>query len=229
MPEREGGANPLRVALADDHYLVREGTRQLLELDGQVEVVASVEDARELLDAVEELDPDVVVTDIRMPPTHTLEGIEAAHQLRARRPALGIVVLSNHADPDYAIQLFRHGMAGLAYLLKERVGDRAELLLAAHETASGRSVVDPVVVEALMHRRARQDASPLRELTPREREVLEQMASGRTNAAIAQEVHLSVSAVEKNVNAIFTKLGIADEGSSHRRVRAVLTYLAERA
>jgi DNA-binding NarL/FixJ family response regulator len=217
----------LRVVLADDHYLVREGTRQLLELGGEIEVVASVASVDELLRSVEETHPDVVVTDIRMPPTHRLEGIEAAHALRVRYPDLGVVVLSNHAQYEYALELFREGTTGLAYLLKDRVGDRAELLRAIYETADGGSVVDPVVVEALVTRGGRPVDSPLRDLTVREREVLEQMAAGRVNAAIAELLHLSVSAVEKNVNSIFAKLGLGEERSTHRRVAAVVTYLAE--
>ncbi|NJC71149.1 response regulator transcription factor [Planosporangium thailandense] len=217
---------PLRVVLADDHYLVREGTRQLLELDGQVLVVASVEDAEQLMTAVDEHHPDVVITDIRMPPTHTLEGVAAAHRLREKRSDLGIVVLSNHADPDYALELFKDGMTGFAYLLKDRVGDRSQLLAAVRAVAAGDSVIDPVVVEGLVHRRARQETSPLSRLTDRERDVLEGMAAGRTNAAIAAHLHLSVSAVEKNVNSIFSKLGLTDEPTMHRRVGAVLTYLA---
>lgn len=216
----------LRVVIADDHYLVREGVKQLLELDGAARVVATAADVPELVASVEAHEPDAVVTDIRMPPTHTLEGVEAAHLLRARWPALGIVVLSNHADADYALELFKEGMSGLAYLLKDRVGDREQLLAAVRAVAAGGSVVDPVVVEGLVHRRARHDASPLARLTERERDVLEGMASGLSNGAIARQLHLSVSAVEKNVNAIFSKLELADEPSVHRRVGAVLAYLA---
>lgn len=213
--------------LADDHYLVREGTRQLLELGGEVRVVDSVASVADLVAAVAAHRPDAVVTDIRMPPSHRLEGIEAAHELRARHPSLGIVVLSNHAEQEYAVELFREGTAGFAYLLKERVGDRAELLRALRETVAGRSVVDPVVVEALVHRRRRQQQSRLGQLTERERQVLELMAGGWTNPAIGGTLHLSVSAVEKNVNAIFTKLGLTGEPSTHRRVAAVLAYLAD--
>lgn len=224
MPETPGP--PLRVVVADDHYLVREGTRQLLELHGEVAVVATASNAALLHAAVAEHEPDAVVTDIRMPPTHTLEGIEAAHRIRAGWPRIGVVVLSNHADTDYALQLFTHGMAGLAYLLKDRVGDRDQLIAALRAVVAGESVIDPVVVEGLLVRRARQHTSPLSGLTGREREVLEAMAAGRSNTAIAAQLHLSVSAVEKNVNAIFSKLGLSDEPSTHRRVGAVLAYLA---
>lgn len=219
-------AAPLRLVVADDHYLVREGVRQLLEVDSGVRVVGTAADLPELLALVETHRPDVVVTDIRMPPTHTMEGIEAAHRLRRAWPSLGVVVLSNHAEAAYALELFRDGMEGFAYLLKDRVGHRDQILAAVRSVADGDSVVDPVVVDGLLHRQARQDASPLSRLTEREREVLEAMASGLSNGAIAVRLHLSVSAVEKNVNAIFTKLGFGSEPSLHRRVGAVLAYLA---
>ena len=217
----------IRVVLAEDHYLVREGTRQLLELGGRIEVCAAVGTAAELIEEVRRDPPDVVVTDIRMPPTHGMEGIEAALQVRSEHPDIGVVVLSNHADETYALALFAEGTAGLAYLLKERVGDLDELTRAIEETRAGRSVVDPVVVEALVRRRTRQDQPGLSELTAREREVLGQMAAGRSNTAISEAVHLSRSAVEKNVNAIFAKLGLVDEPSTHRRVAAVVAFLAE--
>lgn len=220
------GAVP-RVIVAEDNYLVREGTRQLLEIGGAVEVVAAVGSAVELLAAVAADPPDAVLTDIRMPPTHRMEGIVAAREIRARHPGVGVVVLSNHADEEYALELFADGTAGLAYLLKERVGDRAELLRAITETAAGRSVVDPVVVEALVRRRTQRDGTGLATLTDRERTVLEQMAAGLSNTAIAEHLHVSRSAVEKNVNAIFSKLGLVDEPATHRRVAAVVTYLAQ--
>lgn len=217
---------PLRVVIADDHYLVREGVRQLLELGGAVQVVATASDGPELVSAVEAARPDVVVTDIRMPPTHTMEGVEVAHRLRASFPSLGVVVLSNHADAAYALELFRDGTEYFAYLLKDRVGDRDQLLAAVRAVARGDSVIDPTVVDGLLARRSRQQQSPLARLTGREREVLEAMASGLSNTAIAQRLHLSVSAVEKNVNAIFVKLDLRSEPSVHRRVGAVLAYLA---
>lgn len=220
--------HPLRVVIADDHYLVREGTRQLLQLDVAIEVVDCVGDAEELLAAADRLRPDVVVTDIRMPPSHRLEGIEAAHRLRELYSSIGVVVLSSHADQEYALALFENGTSGLAYLLKERVGDREELLRAIRETAAGRSVIDPVVVEGLLERRARHEKSRVALLTARERQVLEAMAGGRTNAAIADSLHLTVSAVEKNINAIFTKLDLSEEPTTHRRVAAVLAFLGER-
>ncbi len=218
----------LRVVIADDHYLVREGTRQLLELGGRIVVQAAVDTAAALLAEVRRQPPDAVVTDIRMPPTHRMEGIDAALAIRAAQPDIGVVVLSNHADESYALALFAEGTAGLAYLLKERVGDLDELTRAITETVAGRSVVDPVIVEALVRRRTRAERSRLSDLTPREREVLAHMAAGRSNTAIAQTAHISRSAVEKNVNAIFSKLGLVDEPATHRRVSAVVTYLTAR-
>jgi DNA-binding NarL/FixJ family response regulator len=218
--------HPLRVVVADDHYLVREGLRQLLEVDDAVQVVATASDAAELRAAVAHEEPDVVVTDIRMPPTHTVEGIEVAHTLRAERSTLGVVVLSHHADAAYALELFRDGTEYLAYLLKDRVGDREQVLGAVRAVAVGGSVIDPTVVEGLLNRRSRQEQSPVSRLTARERDVLEAMAAGLSNGAIAERLHLSVSAVEKNVNAIFVKLDLRNEPSVHRRVGAVLAYLA---
>jgi DNA-binding NarL/FixJ family response regulator len=215
---------PLHVVIAEDHYLVREGTRQLLELGGVV-VRAAVGSAVELLAEVRRQPPDAVLTDIRMPPTHGMEGIDAALAIRAEHPGVGVVVLSNHADESYALALFAHGTAGLAYLLKERVGDLAELTRAITETVAGRSVVDPLVVDALVRRRSQRERSGLDTLTPREREVLAHMAAGRSNTAIAERVHLSRSAVEKNVNAIFSKLDLVDEPTTHRRVAAVVAFL----
>ena len=221
MPER------LRIVIAEDNYLVREGTRRLLEDSGEVEVIAAVSTAGELLDAVMRLHPKAVLTDIRMPPGHHIEGIEAAHTIRAKYPNVGVVVLSQHADEAYAFELLKHGTAGLAYLLKERVGDLDELLRALREVVAGRSVIDPRVVELLVAHRARRAESPVSALTPRELDVLREMAQGKTNRAIAEALVLSESAVEKHVNAIFSKLGIASEAQLHRRVAAVLTFLRD--
>ena len=218
---------PLRVVIADDNYLVREGTRRLLEDSGEVQVVATVGAAGELLDAVDRLLPNAVLTDIRMPPGHDMEGIDAAHQIRARHPRVGVVVLSQHADAAYAFQLLKDGTGGLAYLLKERVGDVDELLRALRETIAGRSVIDPVVVEALLARRGRQAHSPLATLTPRETDVLREMAQGKTNAGVADSLSVSESAVEKYGNAIFSKLGLSEEPQVHRRVAAVLAFLRD--
>jgi DNA-binding NarL/FixJ family response regulator len=220
-------ADALRVVIAEDNYLVREGTRRLLEDSGEVVVVAAVGNAEELLDAVRRLRPDVVITDIRMPPGHGIEGILAAQAIRVEHPELGVVVLSQHADQSYAFELFRDGTAGLAYLLKERVGDVEELLHAIREVVSGRSVIDPRIVEVLVASRVRLEGSAVSRLTPRELDVLRQMAQGKTNPAIAASLVLSESAIEKNVNSIFSKLGLSQEAQVHRRVAAVLTYLRD--
>jgi DNA-binding NarL/FixJ family response regulator len=225
---------PLRIVIADDNYLVREGTRRLLEDSGQVSVQAAVGSPEELLDAVHRTRPDAVLTDIRMPPPGTgarqgagpaMEGIDAAHAIKATHPGVGVVILSQYADEAYAFELFRDGTAGLAYLLKDRVGDLQRLLTALREVATGGSVIDPEVVEALVARRARLRDSPLARLTPRELDVLREMAQGQGNAGIAQHLSLSESSVEKYVSAIFTKLDLTSEQLVHRRVAAVLTFL----
>jgi len=213
--------------IAEDNYLVREGTRRVLEASGEVEVLAAVGSPDELLDAVERLRPQAVLTDIRMPPGHDMEGIEAAHRIRSLHPDIGVVVLSQHADEAYAFQLLKDGTAGLAYLLKERVGDLEELLRALRETVAGRSVIDPLVVEALLARRSRVALSPLAELSSREMDALREMAQGKTNAAIAASLSVSESTVEKYANAIFSKLGLAEERQVHRRVTAVLAFLRD--
>jgi DNA-binding NarL/FixJ family response regulator len=227
MPE------PLRVVIADDNYLVREGTRRLLEDSGQVAVHAAVGSAPELLDAVHRTRPDAVLTDIRMPLASPaggapgMEGIDAAHTIKATNPHVGVVVLSQYADETYAFELFRNGTAGLAYLLKDRVGDLHQLLSALRTVTAGGSVIDPQVVEALVARRARLRESPLAPLTPRELQVLSEMAKGAGNAGIAQTLNLSESSVEKHVNAIFTKLCLTTEAVVHRRVAAVLAFLRD--
>ncbi len=220
-------ASRLRVVIAEDNYLVREGTRRLLEDSGEVDVVAAVGTAVELLDAVNQLKPNAVLADIRMPPDHRMEGIEAAHIIRTRSPDVGVVVLSQHADEAYALELLKNGTRGLAYLLKERVGDLDELLRVLREVVNGRSVIDPFVVELLVARRARLEQTPLSRLTPREMDVLRQMAQGKTNAAIAAALSLSESSIEKYVNAIFSKLELTEEAQIHRRVAAVLTFLRD--
>lgn len=217
----------LRVVLAEDNYLVREGTRRLLEDSGEVHVAAAVGNAAELLAAVDELAPDAVITDIRMPPGHRTEGIEAARALRLAHPRLGIVVLSQYPDAAYATELFSSGTEGLGYLLKVSIAELDEILAALHAVVAGRSVVDPAVVERLVEQRVRQAESPLQALTPRELDVLREMAEGRTNAAIGEHLHLSESAIEKYINTIFTKLGLGTERGVSRRVAAVLTYLRD--
>ena len=216
----------MKVVIAEDHYLVREGTRRLLESSGEVEVLAAVENTELLLDAVERLRPDAVITDIRMPPTNQMEGIEAAHEIRSRHPHVGVVVLSQYVNSLYAFELFREGTAGLAYLLKDRVGELEELVRALREVTTGRSVIDPKVVEGLLARRQQPAGSLLETLTPREMEVLGEMAQGKSNAAISESLFISPSAVEKHINAIFAKLTLsAEDGAQHRRVAAVLTFL----
>ncbi|WP_116202606.1 response regulator transcription factor [Amycolatopsis circi] len=215
----------LRVVIADDHYLVREGTRKLLEGSGRVTVLATVGTGEELLAAVERERPDAVVADIRMPPGHHLEGITAAHAIRAGHPGIGVVVLSQHASEQYAFALFQHGTSGLAYLLKERIGDVGEVVRALGEVASGGSVVDPRIVEVLLHSRRRDAASPLARLTARELDVLRLMAEGRNNRGIAESLNLAESTIEKHVNSTFAKLGLAGEPGLHHRVAAVLAYL----
>jgi DNA-binding NarL/FixJ family response regulator len=218
---------PLRVVFAEDNYLVREGTAALLTGTKDVDLVATVSDLPSLLEAVEKKKPDVVLTDIRMPPNHGTEGIEAARQIRSEHPDIGVVVLSQFAEEEYAYELLKDGAAGLGYLLKERVADLDELVRAMREVAKGGSVLDPKVVEGLVSRKERLAHSPLAQLTEREREVLEQMAQGKNNAAIAKSLFLTERAVEKHINSLFHKLGLTEEGEVHRRVMAVLAFLQE--
>jgi DNA-binding NarL/FixJ family response regulator len=215
----------LRVVIAEDNYLVREGTRQLLEDSGEVRVLASVGNATELKDAAARMGPHVVITDVRMPPGQHMEGIEAAHRIRESHPQIGVVVLSQYADPAYAVELLRNGSDGLAYLVKDRVGDLDELIRAIREVAGGGSVIDSQVVEALISQRRQAEDSPLAELTPRELDVLRAMAEGKSNPGIAETLFLSESSVEKHVNSIFGKLGLAREPHVNRRVLAVLAFL----
>lgn len=215
----------LRVVLADDHYLVREGVAALLSATSGVEVVAAVEDAVTLVAAVDRLRPDAVLTDIRMPPGNSTDGIAAALQIRERHPRTGIVVLSQHLEEGYVRELFAHGSAGLGYLLKERIGERDELVDALRRTAAGESVLDRRVVDLLVRRPGE---SRLATLTGREHDVLVLMASGLTNPVIAQRMYVSLSSVEKHVSAIFTKLHLGEEPSVDRRVAAVLAFLDHR-
>ena len=216
----------LRLVLADDHYLLREGMRRLLETTPDLEVAAVCEDLDSLLAAIEAQRPDVVVTDIRMPPGNLDEGIRASDRLRVEHPDVGVVVLSQYLEPDYALALFEEGTESRAYLLKERVDDVAQLVAAIRAVAEGGSVVDPKVVEALVADKARREQSPLNELTRRERDVLREMAEGKNNAAIAEALHLSERTVEKAIHAIFLKLGLAWEPAVHKRVKAVIFYLS---
>lgn len=213
------------VVLAEDAFIVREGVRMVLE-DAGYQIAAAVATYDELLAAVAEHRPDVVITDIRMPPTRTDEGVRAARLIRGDHPEIGIVVLSQYVEPAYAIALFEDGSNGVAYLLKERLGDLDQLEHAIAEVQAGRSVVDPKVVDALVAGRMKK-RSVLERLTPREEEVLAEIATGKSNAAIASTLFLSERAVEKHINSIFTKLDLLPEKDSNRRVRAVLLFLAE--
>jgi DNA-binding NarL/FixJ family response regulator len=219
------GDGMLRVVLAEDNYLVREGTRRLLEDSGEVQVLAAVGDPDALQEAVREHRPDAVLTDIRMPPGHSMEGIDAARRIRQEHPGIGVVVLSQYSDAAYATELFRDGTDGLGYLLKVSIGDLDELVAALRAVAEGRSAVDPGVVSRLVEQRVRQDESRLRTLTARELDVLREMAEGRTNAAIAARLHLSESAIEKHANSLFAKLGLGEDRAVSKRVAAVLAYL----
>jgi DNA-binding NarL/FixJ family response regulator len=217
----------LRVVVAEDNLLVREGLVTLLDHQDELTVTGSCGTYDELIATVEAERPDVVITDIRMPPTGTDEGIRAALALRDSHPGTGVVVLSQYVDPAYALALLERGSEGRAYLLKERVSDAGQIVHAVEEVARGGSVIDPMVVEALVNQRASKKESALERLTPREREVLEQMAQGRNNAGIAQALFLSERAVEKHINSLFSKLGLSEEPDVHRRVKAVLLYLSE--
>jgi DNA-binding NarL/FixJ family response regulator len=217
----------IRVVLAEDQYIVREGIRRLLETQPGLEIAAVCEDLDSLITAVEAEHPDVVVTDIRMPPGHADEGIQAAEQLRQTHPDTGVVVLSQYATPSYALALLQSGSTGRSYLLKERVHDVEQLLSAIRTVAEGGSVIDPKVVEALVAENARGEGSPLKQLTPRERDVLREMAAGKSNAAIGESLFLAERSVEKVIHSIFLKLGLTWETSVHKRVKAVILYLGE--
>ena len=218
---------PVRLVLAEDNYLVREGVRQLIEAHSDLDLVAVCDDLDSLLAAIEGESPDVVLTDIRMPPTGTDEGIRAADRLREINPGAGVVVLSQYADPQYALAFLEHGSQGRGYLLKERVSDFDQVVGAIQEVARGGSVIDPKVIDALVTARSKAAASPLRQLTPRETEILSEMAQGKNNAGIADALVLSERAVEKHINSIFSKLGLSEEKDVHRRVKAVLLFLSE--
>jgi len=216
----------IRVVLAEDNVLLREGVSRLVEAQDDLDLVGVAGDLPGLLDLIDREKPDVVITDIRMPPTGTDEGIRAASILRAEHPTIGVVVLSQYAEPAYALALLADGSEGRAYLLKERVSEVAELLMAVREVDAGGSVIDPKVVESLVAGR-RVPSSELDRLTPREAEVLGEMAQGKSNAAIAAALVLSERAVEKHTNSIFSKLGLSEEKDVNRRVKAVLLHLAD--
>jgi DNA-binding NarL/FixJ family response regulator len=218
----------VRVVVAEDSLLVREGIVKMLATQPDIDIVALCVDLPELLAAVEEHRPDAVLTDIRMPPDNSDEGIVAASILRERHPGIGVVVLSQYIEPSYALQLFDAGSQGRAYLLKERLSDVDQLVQAIHQVITGGSVIDPRVVESLVDARSRSRHSPLEHLTPRETEVLSEIAQGKNNGAVASSLVLSERAVEKHINSLFAKLGLGEEPDVHRRVKAVLLYLADR-
>ena len=217
----------LRLVLAEDNLLVREGLEQLLAGADGLEIVAACADLDTLREAIAEHRPDVVITDIRMPPTRTDEGIRVAEQLRESDPEVGVVVLSQYSEPAYVLKLLEAGSDRRGYLLKERVHDRGQLSTAIRTVAEGGSVIDPKLVEVLVSGRAAIEQSPLRDLTPREREVLAQIAEGKSNGAIAESLVLTKRAVEKHINSIFTKLGLADAEDVSKRVKAALLFLAD--
>lgn len=218
---------PIRLVLAEDEYLVREGLRRLLETQDDFEIVSICHDLDSLLAAVDVEQPDVVLTDIRMPPGNVDEGIQAATRVRESHPDVGVVVLTQHVNPSYVLALLEGGSERRGYLLKERVKDLDQLVGAIHTVAEGGSVFDPKVVEALVAENARSEDSPLNELTPRERDVLREMAEGKNNAAIANALVLTERSVEKVIHSIFLKLGLTWEEAVHKRVKAVVLYLAE--
>jgi DNA-binding NarL/FixJ family response regulator len=226
-PAHHIGNRPLRVVLADDSYLVREAITHVLSDAPEVEIVATCEDGDALRAAIERESPDVVLTDIRMPPSGDDEGIAIARHLRDTHPDMGVVVVSQYAEPRYGIALLDRGSEGRAYLLKERLHDRAQIVSALEAVAAGDSVVDSKVVEALIAARARAEASPLDELTQRELEILSEIAQGKSNGAIAEHLVLTKRAVEKHINAIFLKLNLSQAEDFSRRVKAALIYLSQ--
>jgi DNA-binding NarL/FixJ family response regulator len=217
----------IRLILGEDSYLAREGIQRVLDRADDVDLVGSYGDLDEVTAAIDEHVPDVVVTDIRMPPTSTDEGIRLANDLRRSHPEIGVVVLSQHIEPAYAAALFEEGSNGRAYLLKERVKDAGELSRAVHSVAEGGSVVDPAVVDVLLGAQRKRASSRLDELTPRELEILGLIAEGRSNAAIADELVVTKRAVERHINGIFLKLDLGDAEDVSRRVKATLLYLSD--
>jgi DNA-binding NarL/FixJ family response regulator len=226
-PAQTGPSAPLRVVLADDSYLVREAITHVLAAAPEVEIVATCEDGDELRAAIERENPDVVLTDIRMPPSGDDEGIAIARRLQETHPEVGVVVVSQYADPRYGIALLEHGSDGRAYLLKERLHDRTQIVAALQAVAAGNSVIDSKVVEALIAARARAESSPLAELTQRELEILSEIAQGKSNNAIAEHLVLTKRAVEKHINSIFLKLNLSGAEDVSKRVKATLLFLAE--
>lgn len=221
------GNNPLRVLIAEDQYLLREGTRRLLSEVPGLDVVGEAVDYDSVLAEARRLTPDVVLMDIKMPPTYSTEGIDAAHVIKHERPETGVVVLSQHDDEGYVWALLKDGVAGYGYLHKLRVGDVQQLVRTLHEVAAGGSVLDPRILQTLLDRRSRKPGSPLAGLTTGERDVLRLMADSRSNSAIAAELNIAVGTVEKRIASVFTKLGVSEVSDVNRRVAAVLVYLRE--
>ena len=229
-PRRLDGSerqDPIRVAIAEDAYVVREFLTATLGAAPEVELVAVCTNGKELRSAISSWHPDVVITDIRMPPSGSDEGIAIAAEVRDSDPEMGVIVLSQYAEPAYALSLLEHGTGRRAYLLKERIRDRAELITAIETVADGGAVIDPLIVDALIQARSRVEHSKLAELTPRERELLAEIASGKSNGAIAESLFLTKRAVEKHVNSIFSKLGLPESEDVSRRVMAALIYLSD--
>ena len=223
----ESSEPALRVLIAEDQYLMREGTRRLLAEVPGIDVVGEASDYDSVLAETTRLEPDVVLMDIKMPPTHSMEGIEAAHVIKKQLPDTGVVVLSQHDDEGYVWALLESGVAGYGYLHKVRVGNVDQLVRALREVASGGSVLDPRILETLLDWRSKKPGSPLSELTPGELDVLRLMAESRSNNAIASELSIAVGTVEKRIAAVFAKLGVPEESDVNRRVAAVLIYLRE--
>lgn len=215
-----------RVVIADDALLMRQGVQAVLATLEGIEVVAEADDYLSLMEAVHLHRPDLVVTDVRMPPTHTNEGIRAAREIRSAYPDVGIIVLSQYLDADYVIELLEDGTEGLGYLLKENVADRRQLALAIDAVCSASSSIDPAAIEIFVQARS-QRPSPIDDLTERERAVLALIAEGLRNSAIAERLHLSEKSIEKHIGVIFTKLHLSDESETNRRVRSVLLWLAQ--
>lgn len=217
----------LRIAIAEDNFLVREGVRRMFATESGLEVVGVAADLPELLTIVDNEKPDVVLTDIRMPPQQTDEGIQAAEYCRQHYPDMGVILLSQYAESRYVRVLLAQGTERRGYLLKERIADIDDLMVGVREVAKGGSALDPKIVETLLQVRSRDRGQELRRLTRREREVLAAMAEGHTNAVIAEKLYLSSRGVEKHINSIFSKLGLTGDQQAHPRVRAVLLYLSE--
>jgi len=226
-PATDESTGPIRVVVAEDSYVIREFLTATLSAAAEVELVAVCTNGKELQTAIATWDPDVVLTDIRMPPSGAEEGVRIAASLRDTHPEIGVVVLSQYAEPAYAIRLLEHGSGGRAYLLKERIRNKEQLLDAIKAVARGGSVIDPIIVDVLIEARSRAAKSQLSQLTSRERELLAEIAAGKSNSAIAESLVLTKRAVEKHVNSIFSKLNLPETQDVSRRVKATLIFLSE--